>query len=214
MPLAWLNEDVVLWSAAALSFLLLVGMPWVTAALTSRRRGAATRAAKVFLILVILCVVVAPLLVLLTATAVDGRPCGLYLLFFSLFCYYSGKRFGTERGRRNVEERLDLSSFDSDIEVTDRLLESRLRYPRPEDVVTSIKELSATRPGAAGGVAEEIADRTVAEVTGAVSPSQEKHSVSLHVSAVEQDDAESDDEVEVFEVEVEEISKGQSRSSN
>ncbi len=207
MPLAWFTENMVLWSAAVLSFLLLLGTPFVSRVLASRNRGAATRAAKVIVILVILDVVVMPLLILFTADRVDGRPCGLYLLFFSLFCYYSGKRVGAERGRRDVEERLDLSSFDNDIEVTDRLLESRLRFPLPEDVVTSIKTLSANRANTAGAAPGGESGQTVAKASEAGTTSLDQPSPASPAPAMEFGDLENDDEVEVFEVEVEEIDK-------
>ncbi|MCC8107938.1 MAG: hypothetical protein LIQ30_02600 [Planctomycetes bacterium] len=212
MPLGWLTEDMVLWSAAALAFLLFVGTPYVTAALASRNRGVLTRAAKVVLVLVILDVAVSPLLVLFTAPQVDGRPCGLYLFFFSLFCYYSGKRVGAERGRRNVEERLDLAAFDSDIEVTDRLLESRLRFPNPEDVVASIKTLSASRTHPVDGTSGEKSSQAAVMDTGAVSTSGAQTLSTLTGSASVPGSVEGDDEVEVFEVEVEEVDRISSRS--
>jgi hypothetical protein len=152
----WVNNDTVMWTAAVVSFVLLVLVKPVAAVWVSERRDQTMRLLKVILFLVFFVLVLIPFLVLITGETVKGTPCGLYLLFFPLFCYYLGKNRGTESGRRSVTELVGLDTFDSIEDAQDRLYESRLRFPTRELVSASIISLSRERN--AGGDPEDEDD--------------------------------------------------------
>lgn len=171
----WLTPDSVLWVAAVVSLALLALSGPVAEIMLSPRRDGGMRAAKVALYLCISLVVLLPCLVLLTGETVTGTPCGLYLVFFSIFCYYTGKRIGAENGRRSISDLMGLGSAKSMEEAQDRLFESRLRLPSRNEVVESIAVLSsgsktgvvkaALGPAAAGkGRAPQVDEDEITDV--------------------------------------------------
>ncbi len=138
----WFTADAVLWSAAAVSFLLLLLTVPLAAILTSTRRDSPVRVAKILFYVVLILVLLLPCLLLLTGEAINGLPCGLYLLFFPLFCFYLGRRIGYRSGERDMGDKIGLEMFDNLEEAQDRLYESRLRFPSPTGVGESIVALS------------------------------------------------------------------------
>ena len=146
----WITPDTVLWAAAAVSFALLVLTVPVAGILSSQRRDSVMRLMKVGIILLLIVLVGLPFLVLVTGEKADGRAVACFLLFFPIFCYYQGKILGLEKGRRNVTDLIGLDDFDNMEDAQDRLYESRLRHPRRESVVQSIKDLSAGGKPAGG----------------------------------------------------------------
>ncbi len=138
----WFTVDTVMWSAAAVSLVLLLLTVPVASVVTSGRRDVLMRLAKILFYVVLLLLFLFPCLVLLTGEVASGLPCGLYLLFFPLFCYYMGRRLGSRSGEQHQRELFGLDLFDSPEEVQDRLYESRLRFPSPVSVSDSIVELS------------------------------------------------------------------------
>ncbi len=138
----WFTADALLWAAAATSFLLLVLTVPLASVLTSSRRDSTVRVVKILFYVVLILLFLLPCLVLLTGEAVAGLPCGLYLLFFPLFCFYLGRRIGHQSGARDMREQIGLDIFDNLEEAQDRLYESRLRFPSPTAVSESIMELS------------------------------------------------------------------------
>ncbi len=156
---ALLTPENVMWGAAGLSFvLLLLSGPAARVAASARRDGA-TRAAKILLFFAVALVVLFPALVLMTGEVVPGVPCGFYLLFFALFCYYLGRAAGRARGRSEVSELIGLDMFGSVEEAQDRLYESRQRHATRGEVEQSIIALSA----AAKDGAEAVPDVAVEE---------------------------------------------------
>lgn len=69
----------------------------------------------------------------------------IYIVLFSLFCYYMGKRSGWTSGRKELSDFVGLDTPDDVEDVQDRLFESRLRFPVRSDVVASIAALARAR---------------------------------------------------------------------
>lgn len=142
----WITPETVMWGAAGVSFVLLVLSGPLARIVVSRRNDGAVRLAKILLFFTLPLLVLFPALVLLTGETVYGTPCGFYLLFFSLFCYYMGRNVGFERGRREISELIGLDAFDSIEDAQDRLYESRQRYLAHDEVVLSISNMAKGRP--------------------------------------------------------------------
>lgn len=143
-----ITPDNVLWAAAIVSFILLLLVRVVSDIMISPRRDTGTRMLKVLIILALIVLVGFPFLVLITGEKVNGTPCGCFLLFFPLFCYYFGKAVGYGKGHRYVWDLVGLNDFDNIEDAQDRLYESRLRFPDSGSVGASISELSLGRGNA------------------------------------------------------------------
>lgn len=139
----WVTPGNVLWLAAAVSLLLLVFSRPVFAIWTSGSSGGAMRAYRTVLYVAVFFLVFFPCLILVVGETVDGLPCGLYVLFFSLFCYYLGKNIGVEQGRRAITDLMGLGTGSSIEEAQDRLFESHMRLPGRSQVAESISAHSA-----------------------------------------------------------------------
>ena len=142
----WVTPDSVMWGAAGVSFILLIFVGPVSQVVASSRHDGVMRLLKIVLYFTLPLLVLFPALVLLTGETVSGTPCGFYLLFFSLFCYYLGRNTGHEKGRRELSELIGLEAFDDIEDAQDRLYESRQRYVSREDVVLSITNMAKGHP--------------------------------------------------------------------
>lgn len=136
------TPSTVMWSAAGVALALLVLTRPVADIMTSGRRDGTMRGLKVFLYLLLFLEVALPALLLVTGEGGTTPATGLYVLFFPLFCYYLGKGIGRRQGRQAVTELVGLDSFDNIEDAQDRLFESRMRFPRREEVIESIGALS------------------------------------------------------------------------
>lgn len=168
----WITPESVLWTAAVVSLLLLALSRPVSVVWISGRRDGVMRVYRVLLYICVFFLVFFPCLVLISGETVKGTPCGLYLLFFSLFCYYLGKNIGMEKGRRGIADLMGLDAANSIEEAQDRLFESRMRLPGRNQVVESITTLSAVARQSTGigaviddaGGDDEIMDVAVEEL--------------------------------------------------
>ena len=142
----WVTPESVMWGAAGVSFVLLIFAGPISQVVASGRNDGVVRLLKILLFFILPLLVLFPALVLLTGETVSGTPCGFYLLFFSLFCYYLGRNIGYERGRRELSELIGLEAFDDIEDAQDRLYESRQRYLSRDDVVLSITNMAKGRP--------------------------------------------------------------------
>lgn len=142
----WITPESVMWVAAVVSLLLLIGVGPVSEVFMSRRNDGGMRFLKIGLFFTLPLLIFFPALILLMGETVRGTPCGFYLLFFSLFCYYLGKKTGFSQGRSHMSDMIGLDQFDSIEEAQDRLYESRQRLPGREDVVKAIGGLAKKKP--------------------------------------------------------------------
>ncbi len=163
----WLTPENVVWAAAAASFLLLLLSGPLSRVAASPRRDGAVRLVKVCVAIFVPLLALFPALILFTGEEVPGAACSIYLLFFSLFCYYMGRGAGRARGRSEISDRVGLDLFDSVEEAADRLYESRQRFATRGEVEKSIVSLAAAaKSGSAADVdaATEVLDVAVEEV--------------------------------------------------
>ncbi len=151
-----LTPDAVMWAAAAASLVLLVSVGAVRFVLAGGRRDAGFRALRIALVLVLMLTAGLPLALFFAGEAVSGLPCGCFLAFFPLFCYYFGKGLGYEKGRGGLADLVGLENAGDVEDAQDRLYESRLRFPSREAVLTSIARLTrAEAPSGAEATARE-----------------------------------------------------------
>ena len=142
----WITPENVMWLAAFVSLVLLVFVGPVSEIFLSRKNHGTMRLLKIALFFTLPLLVFFPALVLLMGETVRGTPCGFYLLFFSLFCYYLGKKTGFSIGRSNMSDLIGLEMFDSVEDAQDRLYESRQRLSSREEVIKSIAGLAKKKP--------------------------------------------------------------------
>lgn len=175
-----LTADWILWSATAISFVLLILIRPVSGILAGGGRDSVTKALRAVIVLMIVLIVALPFLILAAGEPVAGLPYGCFLLIFPLFCYYFGRGVGHEKGRKGIMDLVGLDEYDGMEDAQDRLYESRLRFPKREGVSASIAQLTRgagdTAPGDSPGPSgtdnhgskpprnSEVLDVTVEEV--------------------------------------------------
>ena len=135
------------WLAAGLALALLFLVNVVAQAMLSRGSDVVMRLFRLGVYLILPLLAIVPALLMLASRMGQGVGLGLlfYVVFFGLFCYYLGKRVGTELGRKHISDLVGLDSPDNIEDAQDRLFESRMRYPVRADVVKSIGEMAKRR---------------------------------------------------------------------
>lgn len=138
------SVGVWLWACAALAALLLLGLNSFVASLDGGRDGG-VRLFRMLVYLLVVALLFIPALLL--AVTYPGVGYGLlaYVLLFSGFCYYAGKRLGWRAGRKHISELVGIDTPDRMEEVQDRLFESNMRLPARAQVVNSIGEMAKQR---------------------------------------------------------------------
>lgn len=138
------NGNGIVWLAALLALLLLAGVSFVAEVFMSRRRDLSIRLLRTTVGILVPALALAPGLTRMAydENLLSGLALLVFAVFFALFCYYLGKRVGTEQGRKRISDLVGLDSADNITDAQDRLFESRMRFPNPADVIKSIGEMA------------------------------------------------------------------------